>query len=90
MFKDADLNKGQLRKLNGFRTSVNGDEKSAQQMMKIYMAAQPKVSVAKVDPVAERIAATLEPLLKDKKFNLTRKGYTIKRHKGVLLVKKNA
>jgi len=82
-FKDSELNKGQLRKLNAYRKSVNGDEKAAQAMFKIYMDAQPKhKAAASVDKVAVKIEEALAGLANDKKLNLGRYGYTIKRAKG--------
>lgn len=82
-YKDSELNKGQLRKLNAYRKSVNGDGKAAQAMFKIYMDAQPKkAAAASVDKVAAKLEEALAGLAKDKKLNLGRYGYTVKRAKG--------
>ena len=54
-YKDSDLNKGQLRKLNAYRKSVKGNEKAAQGMFKIYMDAQPVKAAAKADKVAIKL-----------------------------------
>lgn len=79
--KDSELNKGQLRKLNAYRKSVNGDEKSAQAMFKIYIDAQPTKDDYYEDPTATLIEEILAKSL-DAKTNLGRAGYTIKRAKG--------
>ena len=82
-YNDSDLNKGQLRKLNGYRKSVNGDEKAAQAMFKIFMDAQPvKVAGAEIDKVAIKLEETLAGLSDDKSVKLGRYGYTVRRAKG--------
>ena len=82
-YKDSDLNKGQLRKLNGYRKSVNGDEKAAQEMFTIFMNAQPvKGAGAAIDKVAIKLEETLAGLSDDKSVKLGRYGYTVRRAKG--------
>lgn len=82
-YNDSDLTKGQLRKLNGYRKSVNSDEKAAQAMFKIFMKAQPvKGKGAEIDAVAIKLKETLAALADDKSIKLGRYGYTIKRERG--------
>ena len=81
-FNENDLTKGQLRKLNAMRKSVNGDEKSAQAMFKIYMDAQPKKAKETVDKVAIKLEEALSGLAGDKSVKLGRYGYTVRRAKG--------
>jgi hypothetical protein len=81
-YEDGDLTKGQLRKLNAYRKSVNGNEKAAQAMMKIYMKAQPIKKGASVDKVALKLQEALAQLTDDKSVRIGRYGYTIKRAKG--------
>lgn len=81
-YKDRDLNKGQLRKLNAYRKSVNGNEKSAQAMFKIFIDAQPVKAAVSVDKVAAKLVEALSGLANDKSVKLGRYGYTVRRAKG--------
>ena len=78
---EADLTKGQLRKLNALRKSV-GDT-IAEAAFKKWLGQQgSKEKEIKADPVAEKILDALVPLSKDKGLNLGRYGYSVKRARG--------
>jgi hypothetical protein len=81
-YKDSELNKGQLRKLNAYRKSVNDNEKAAQAMFKIFMDAQPVKATASVDKVSVKLVEALSSLANDKSVKLGRYGYTVRRAKG--------
>ena len=78
---EKTLTKGQLRKLNALRKSL--EAKIADSVFTQWLKAQPvKVVTAKSDPVAEKLVAAMASLSKDKAFNRGRKGYVVKRAKG--------
>jgi len=78
---EKSLSKGQLRKLNALRKSLG--DKIADAAFAQWMKEQPaKVVPTKGDPVAEKLVRALAGLVKDKSFNLGRKGYVVKRAKG--------
>ena len=78
---EKTLTKGQLRKLNALRKSLG--DKIADRAFSQWQKEQPaKVVTAKSDPVAEKLVTALASLSKDKAFNLSRKGYVVKRAKG--------
>ena len=78
---EKSMTKGQLRKLNALRKSLGA--KIADQAFAQWLKEQPTKSTAvKTDPVADMIVKAISPLVKDKSFNLGRKGYVVKRAKG--------
>ena len=78
---EADLTKGQIRKLNALRKSV-GDT-IAEAAFKKWLGQQESTEQKiKTDPVAEKILDALHTLSKDKALNLGRYGYSIKRARG--------
>ena len=78
---EKSMTKGQLRKLNALRKSLGA--KIADQAFAQWLKEQPTKSTAvKPDPVADMIVKAISPLVKDKSFNLGRKGYVVKRAKG--------
>ncbi len=76
------LNKGQERKYGAFLKSVQGNEKAAQQMFKIWMVSQPSRSAPADDQVAMKLEEAVAILTDDPKFKLGNKGYTVRRSKG--------
>ncbi|MAF96065.1 MAG: hypothetical protein CMM60_09975 [Rhodospirillaceae bacterium] len=75
------LTKGQIRKRNALRKSVG--DKLGDQTFARWMKEQAKAkSVAKSDPVADKILAALKPLVRDKTIKLGNKGYSVRRAKG--------
>jgi hypothetical protein len=80
--KDKELTKGELRKLNMYRKSVQGDEKAAQAMFSIWKSAQPQKPSERADPVAQKLVDILAAFEGEKVLHLGNKGYTVKRAKG--------
>jgi len=78
---ESNLTKGQIRKLNALRKSI-GDKLGEEAFGKWLVLQQSKELTIEVDPVAKKILNLLNPLAKDKKLNLGRYGYSIKRAKG--------
>ncbi len=76
----TSVTKGQIRKLNVMKKSI-GDN-LGEQAFSIWLRTQTKVSVAKKDPVAEKLKAAISGLDSDSSVNLGAKGYTIKRARG--------
>ena len=71
------LTKGQIRKLNALRKSLG--TKIADRAFAQWQKVQPaKVVTATSSAVAENLVAAMASLLKDKAFNLGRKGYVVK------------
>ena len=79
-FKESDLTKGQIRKLNALRKSI-GDELAEEAFEKWLRKQASGVAQEKPDPVAEQIAEALKALEK-KKLNLGRYGYAVKHARG--------
>ena len=78
---EKSMTKGQLRKLNALRKSLGA--KIADQAFEQWLKEQPtRTAAVKNDPVADKIVKAISPLVKDKSFNLGRKGYVVKRAKG--------
>ena len=72
------LTKGEIRKLNALKKSV-GDELGEEVFIR-WLVRQPKAErKPKVDPIAEKIAAALEPYANETSFRLGNYGYTVKR-----------
>ena len=78
---EADLTKGQIRKLNALRKSV-GDTIAEAAFKKWLRQHDSKEQEVKTDPVAEIIFEALKPLSKNKGLNLGHHGYSIKRARG--------
>ena len=78
---ESKLTKGQVRKLNALRKSIGDSlgEEAFEKWLKQQKSEKPE---AKADPVAERILEILKPMTNDKRLNLGRYGYSIKRAKG--------
>ena len=76
---EKSLTKGQVRKLNALRKSIGDD--LAEDAFSKWLDRQ-VTEVPKADPVAERIVGALAKLEGDRKFNLGRYGYTVRRAKG--------
>ena len=77
---EASLTKGQIRKLNALKKSI-GDNLGEQAFSK-WLKTQSKGSVAKKDPVAEKLHSAISSLASDSSLRLGTKGYTIKRARG--------
>jgi hypothetical protein len=78
---EAELTKGQIRKLNALRKSIGsklGDE-AFSKWMKAKSKAIPEETI---DPVAEKLLEALRSLEDDKSVKLGNWGYSIKRAKG--------
>ena len=74
------LSKGEMRKLIALRKSLG--DKIADKAFAEWHANKPEPQVDKVDPVATKIEGALSRFANDKKLNLGRYGYTIRRAKG--------
>jgi hypothetical protein len=77
---ESSLTKGQIRKLNALKKSI-GDNLGEQAFSK-WLQTQSKSSVAKKDPVAEKLNSAISGLASDSSVRLGTKGYTIKRARG--------
>tara|TARA_Y100000746_G_scaffold204440_1_gene191023 strand:+ start:173 stop:448 length:276 start_codon:yes stop_codon:yes gene_type:complete len=77
---EASLTKGQIRKLNALKKSI-GDNLGEQAFSK-WLQTQSKGSVAKKDPVTEKLHSAISSLASDSSLRLGTKGYTIKRARG--------
>ena len=77
---ESSLTKGQIRKLNALKKSI-GDNLGEQAFSK-WLQTQSKSSVAKKDPVAEKLHSAISSLASDSSLRLGTKGYTIKRARG--------
>ena len=78
---EAELTKGQVRKLNALRKSL-GDKLAEEAFGKWLKQQEKSDRVAdRPDPVAEQIAEALKSLEK-KNLNLGRYGYVVKRARG--------
>ncbi len=85
---EQQLTKGHLRKLNALRKSVGqkiGERAFAQWLKKA--SAEP---AAPEDKNITRITEAVEALIKEKKFNIPRGGYLLKRGRGRIIVPRAA
>ena len=80
-FNEADLKKGQVRKLNALRKSI-GDDLAEEVFEKWLQRRTSGKHVERQDPIAARIAEALEELATDPKFKLGNYGYTVIRVRG--------
>lgn len=78
---EKSLTKGEIRKLNALRKSI-GDELAEDAFSKWLKRRVSAKVQPKEDPVAIKIEQAIRPLLRDKKLNLGRHGYSIRRAKG--------
>lgn len=78
-FDENALTKGQVRKLNALRKSI-GDDLAEDAFGKWLLRQQ--TDVPPVDPVSEKIVSALSGLESDRKFNLGRYGYTVRKVRG--------
>ncbi len=88
LFDEGELTKGQLRKLNALRKSVGqkiGERAFAQWLKKA--SAEP---AAPEDKNIMRITEAVETLIKEKKLNIARGGYLLKRGRGRIIVTRAA
>ena len=76
----STLTKGQGRKLNALRKSVGDD--IAENAFGKWMKTQSKTPKEVRDPVADALVSALTHLQDDKRFNLGRRGYIVRRAKG--------
>ncbi len=88
LFDERELTKGKLRKLNVLRKSVGsviGERAFAQWLKKA--SAEP---AAPEDKNITRITEAVEALIKEKKLNIARGGYLLKRGRGRIIVTRAA
>lgn len=83
-FKETELTKGELRKLNALRKSV-GDTISTRAFTQ-WLASAKKKARGAVDRNAELIASALETLAKAGKLRIRRGGYVVRRGRGRVIV----
>ena len=83
-FKEDQLSKGQLRKLNALRKSVG--ERIGTRAFTNWLTTQRPESEAVPDKNAESIATALESLVTRKKLRIPRGGYLVKRGRGRVIV----
>ena len=80
-FNEAELAKGQLRKLNALRKSIGDD--LAEEVFGKWLQRQSSGNLEKQqDPIAARIAEALAELATDPTFKLGNYGYTVVRARG--------
>ena len=85
-FKERDLNKGQLRKLNALRKSLG--KGIADKAFAEWFASLPEDMPEMGDKNAEAIAELLTPAVLEKKIKLPRGGYVIRRGRGRVIVER--
>ncbi len=85
-FKARDLTKGQLRKLTALRKSLG--KGIADNAFAEWLASVPAEEAVSVDKNAEAIAELLNAPVLEKKINLPRGGYRIKRGRGRVVVER--
>ncbi len=88
LFDEGELTKGQLRKLNALRKAVGPDigKKAFAQWLK-------KASTERAVPEDTNITlitVAVEALIKEKKLNIARGGYLLKRGRGRIIVTRAA
>ena len=92
-FNEAELKKGQVRKLSALRKSI-GDDLAEEVFEKWLQRRTSGKQLDRQDPIAARIAEALEELATDPTFKLGNYGYTVVRARGQgasgLSVRKNA
>ena len=83
-FKERDLTKGQLRKLNALRKSLGDD--IANKAFSEWLTSQPEKKPESGDRNAEAIAELLTPAVLDRKIKIPRGGYLVRRGRGRVVV----
>ena len=78
---EAELTKGQVRKLNALRKSI-GDDLAKEVFGKWLLRQASAKSKEQQDPIAARIAEALAELATDPTFKLGNYGYTVVRARG--------
>ncbi len=86
---DADLTKGQLRKLNALRKSV-GHEIGERAFIEWFKTAAKPEKKLEVDKNAELVAAAVEDLIEKHKLKIPNGGYLLKRGRGRAIVTRSA
>lgn len=85
-FNEADLTKGQLRKLSALRRSLGGPKIADPAFVK-WLKTQAKAGTAQpTDKNAEMIAETLGKLVSEGKLRVRRGGYLVRRGRGRVIV----
>ncbi len=87
LFDEGELTKGQLRKLNALRKAVGPDigERAFAQWLK-KASAERAAEGKNITLITEAV----EALLREKKLNITRGGYLLKRGRGRIIVTRAA
>ncbi len=85
-FRERDLNKGQLRKLTALRKSLG--KGIADNAFTEWLASVPAVKTEATDNNAEAIAELLNTPVLEKKINLPRGGYIVRRGRGRVVVER--
>lgn len=83
-FREIDLTKGELRKLNALRKSLGKD--IANKAFAEWYAQQGTSMAVAEDKNAALIANALEPLIKSNKLRIPRGGYLVRRGRGRVIV----
>ena len=85
-FRDRDLSKGNLRKLTALRKSLG--KEIADTAFAEWMASLPDEKPILADKNAEAIADLLNAPVLEKKINLPRGGYVVRRGRGRVVVER--
>ncbi len=84
LFDEGELTKGQLRKLNALRKAVG--QKIGERAFTQWLKKASTERVAPKDKNITRITEAVEALLREKKLNIARGGYLLKRGRGRVIV----
>ncbi len=84
--QERDLNKGQLRKLTALRKSLG--KEIADNAFTEWLASVPTVTTEPADDNAEAIAELLTTPVLEKRINLPRGGYVVRRGRGRVIVER--
>ncbi len=85
-FRERDLTKGQLRKLTALRKSLG--KEIADKAFAEWQASVPEEKPDESDKNAEAIAELLNSPVLEKKINLPRGGYLVRRGRGRVIVER--
>ncbi len=85
-FKERDLTKGQLRKLNALRKSLG--KEIADKALAEWLASLPDEKPKSSDKNAEAIAKLLNSPVLENKIKIPRGGYLVKRGRGRVVVER--
>ena len=86
-FKESELTKGQIRKLNALRKSIG--EEIAHKAFAEWLTSEPE-AVEEVDKNAELIAEILVDQINQGKLRIPRGGYLVRRGRGRVVVERAA